>query len=76
VVPKRTYELGPFEVAFIPACIRSCCYGYAVPFDGEFSCENLDALAPRAYRCADIYGIRVSVAGTDLLSPGQREPDR
>ena len=70
VIPKRTYELGPFEVTFIPSLHSKLLLGYAVPFDGEFSCENLDVLAPRAYRCGDIYGIRVSVAGTTFYHQG------
>jgi len=70
VVPKRSYELGPFEVTFIPSVHSKLLLGYRVPFDGEFSCENLDALAPRAYRCGDIYGIRVSVAGTTFYHQG------
>ena len=68
VETKLTYELGPFEVTFFPSLHSKLLLGLAVPFDGEFSCEHLDALAPRAYRCGDIYGIRIEVAGTPSIT--------
>jgi L-ascorbate metabolism protein UlaG (beta-lactamase superfamily) len=70
VVPRQRYELGPFEVTFIPSLHSKLLLGYRVPFDGEFTCENLDALAPRAYRCGDIYGIKITVAETTLYHQG------
>ncbi len=70
VEAKLTYELGPFEVTFFPSLHSKLLLGLAVPFDGEFSCEHLDALAPRAYRCGDIYGIRIEVAGTTFYHQG------
>jgi L-ascorbate metabolism protein UlaG (beta-lactamase superfamily) len=70
VVPGREYELGPFEVAFFPSLHSKLLLGFAVPFDGEFSCEHLDGLAPRAYRCGDIYGIRIKVAGMTFYHQG------
>jgi L-ascorbate metabolism protein UlaG (beta-lactamase superfamily) len=70
VVPRREYELGPFEVTFFPSLHSKLLLGFAVPFDGEFSCEHLDGLAPRAYRCGDIYGIRIKVAGMTFYHQG------
>lgn len=70
VVPKRSYQLGPFEVSFVPSLHSKLLLGYKVPFDGEFSCESLDALSPPAYRCGDIYGIRIAVANTTLYHQG------
>jgi L-ascorbate metabolism protein UlaG (beta-lactamase superfamily) len=70
VVPRQSYELGPFEVTFYPSLHSKLILGYRVPFDGEFSCEHLDALAPSAYRCGDVYGIKISVAGTTLYHQG------
>ncbi len=35
----------------------------AVPFDGELTCDHLDALSPGAYRCGQIWGIHIEVAG-------------
>jgi L-ascorbate metabolism protein UlaG (beta-lactamase superfamily) len=70
VVPRREYEIGPFEVTFFPSLHSKLVLGFAVPFDGELSCEHLDGLAPRAYRCGDIYGIRIRVAGVTFYHQG------
>lgn len=70
VVPKQEYELGPFEVTFFPSLHSKLLLGFKVPFDGEFSCEHLDALSPGAYRCGDIYGIRIEVAGMTFYHQG------
>ena len=70
VTTGQRYELGPFEVTFFPSLHSKLLLGYAVPFDGEFSCEHLDALSPKEYRCGDIYGIKIEVAGTSLYHQG------
>jgi len=70
VEPYRTYELGPFEVRFTPSVHSKLLLGLAVPMDGQLSCEHLDALSPRAYRCGDVYGIRIDVAGISLYHQG------
>lgn len=66
----RTYELGPFEVRFTPSLHSKLLLGLAVPMDGQLSCEHLDALSPRAYRCGDVYGIRIDVAGMSFYHQG------
>ena len=76
VEPDRRYELGPFTVTFVPSLHSKLLLGFAVPFDGELTCEHLDALSPSAYKCGQVWGIHIEVAGYDLLSPGQRQPDR
>jgi L-ascorbate metabolism protein UlaG (beta-lactamase superfamily) len=70
VVPRQEYEIGPFEVTFFPSLHSKLVLGFKVPFDGEFSCEHLDGLAPRAYKCGDIYGIRIKVAGMTFYHQG------
>src|SRR5262245_23949417 len=70
VVPRQEYEIGPFEVTFFPSLHSKLVLGFKVPFDGEFSCEHLDGLAPRAYKCGDIYGIRIRVAGMTFYHQG------
>jgi L-ascorbate metabolism protein UlaG (beta-lactamase superfamily) len=70
VTTRRPHELGPFRVTFFPSLHSKLLLGYAVPFDGEFSCEHLDALAPKQYRCGDIYGIKIEVAGMTLYHQG------
>lgn len=46
VEPYRTYELGPFEVSFTPSAHSKLLLGLAVPYDGDLTCEHLDALSP------------------------------
>jgi L-ascorbate metabolism protein UlaG (beta-lactamase superfamily) len=70
VEPYRTYELGPFEVSFTPSAHSKLLLGLAVPYDGELTCEHLDALAPGAYRCGQVWGISIKVAGLCFYHQG------
>jgi L-ascorbate metabolism protein UlaG (beta-lactamase superfamily) len=70
VVPHRRYELGPFSVSFTPSLHSKLVLGLAVPMDGELCCEHLDALTPGAYRCGQVYGIRIEVAGMSFYHQG------
>jgi L-ascorbate metabolism protein UlaG (beta-lactamase superfamily) len=70
VAPYQRYELGPFTVSFTPSAHSKLLLGLAVPFDGELTCDHLDALSPGAYRCGDIYGIHIEVAGASFYHQG------
>jgi len=70
VEPNRRYELGPFTVRFVPSVHSKLLLGLAVPFDGELTCEHLDALSPSAYRCGQVWGIHVEVAGMTFYHQG------
>ncbi|HEY5977684.1 MAG TPA: MBL fold metallo-hydrolase [Solirubrobacterales bacterium] len=70
VEPYRTYELGPFEVGFTPSVHSKLLLGLAVPYDGALTCEHLDALSPNAYRCGQVWGISIAVAGIRLYHQG------
>jgi L-ascorbate metabolism protein UlaG (beta-lactamase superfamily) len=70
VEPHRRYELGPFTVSFTPSLHSKLVLGLAVPFDGELTCEHLDALSPAAYRCGQVYGIHIDVAGRSFYHQG------
>ena len=70
VEPYRTYELGPFEVSFTPSVHSKLLLGLAVPYDGDLTCEHLDALAPGAYRCGQVWGISIKVADTSFYHQG------
>ncbi len=70
VEPYRTYELGPFEVSFTPSVHSKLLLGLAVPYAGELSCEHLDALSPGAYRCGQVWGISIAVAGVRFYHQG------
>ncbi len=70
VEPYRTYELGPFEVSFTPSVHSKLLLGLAVPYDGDLTCEHLDALSPAAYRCGQVWGIAIEVAGITFYHQG------
>lgn len=70
VTPHAPIELGPFVVTFVPSLHSKLLLGYRVPSDGELTCEHLDALSPNAYRCGQVWGIHVEVAGTTLYHQG------
>jgi L-ascorbate metabolism protein UlaG (beta-lactamase superfamily) len=70
VQPYRTYELGPFEVSFTPSLHSKLLLGLAVPYDGDLTCEHLDGLSPSAYRCGQVWGISIAVAGVRFYHQG------
>jgi L-ascorbate metabolism protein UlaG (beta-lactamase superfamily) len=70
VEPYRTYELGPFEVGFTPSVHSKLLLGLAVPYDGDLTCEHLDGLSPAAYRCGQVWGISIEVAGIRFYHQG------
>jgi L-ascorbate metabolism protein UlaG (beta-lactamase superfamily) len=75
VVPHRPYELGPFVVRFVPSRHSKLLFGRKVPMAGELTCDHLDGLAPGAYRCGAVYGIRIDVAGVSLFHQGSANLD-
>ena len=70
VEPDHRYELGPFTVTFVRSLHSKLLMGFAVPYDGELTCEHLDGLTPSAYRCGQVWGIHIEVAGTTFYHQG------
>jgi L-ascorbate metabolism protein UlaG (beta-lactamase superfamily) len=70
VDPGKPYELGPFVVTFVPSRHSKLILGRKVPFDGPFTCDQLDSLSPGAYKCGQVWGIRIEVAGKRLYHQG------
>ncbi len=70
VEPYRAYELGPFTVSFTPSAHSKLLLGLAVLYDGDLTCEHLDSLSPSAYRCGQVWGITIEVAGTRFYHQG------
>jgi L-ascorbate metabolism protein UlaG (beta-lactamase superfamily) len=70
VTPHAPIELGPFTVTFVPSLHSRLALGLWTPADGELSCEHLDELTPRAYRCGQVWGIHIAVAGVTLYHQG------
>ena len=75
VEPYHTYELGPFEVSFVPSKHSKLAGGLWVPYGGELSCEHLDELTPQRYRCGQVWGIHVAVAGATFYHQGSCDLD-
>ena len=70
VEPHRDYEIGPFSVRFAPSRHSRLAAGLWTPSDGELTCEHTDELTPSAYRCGQVWGIHVAVAGTRFYHQG------
>jgi L-ascorbate metabolism protein UlaG (beta-lactamase superfamily) len=75
VRPHKPYELGPFVVRFVPSRHSKLLFGRKVPMDGELTCDHLHGLHPRAYRCGQVWGIRIDVAGVSLYHQGSADLD-
>lgn len=75
VQPRRSYELGPFVVRFVRSRHSKLLFGRKVPFDGELTCDHLHGLSPGSYRCGQVWGIRIDVAGTSFYHQGSADLD-
>ncbi len=69
----RPYELGPFRVSFVPSVHSKLALGLAVPSRGDITCEHVDGMACGAYRCGQVYGIHIEVAGLSLYHQGSAD---
>jgi len=75
VEPRHSYELGPFVVRFVRSRHSKLLFGRKVPFDGELTCDHLHGLSPGAYRCGQVWGIRIDVGGTSFYHQGSADLD-
>lgn len=73
VDPHRPYEIGPFEVTFVPSVHSKLFLGRSVPSGGEITCEHVGDLCPQAYGCGQVWGIHVAVAGISLYHQGSAD---
>jgi L-ascorbate metabolism protein UlaG (beta-lactamase superfamily) len=73
VEPHRVYEIGPFEVTFVPSVHSKLVLGLAVSQGGELTCEHLGDLCPQAYQCGQVWGIHIAVAGITLYHQGSAD---
>jgi L-ascorbate metabolism protein UlaG (beta-lactamase superfamily) len=73
VIPHQAYELGPFVVRFVPSRHSKLLFGRKVPMDGPLTCEHLHGLAPSAYKCGAVYGIRIDVGGVSFYHQGSAD---
>jgi L-ascorbate metabolism protein UlaG (beta-lactamase superfamily) len=73
VAPHRDYEVGPFRFHFVPSQHSKLQLGLAVPYAGELTCDHVDELTPQRYRCGQVWGICVEVAGTRIYHQGSAD---
>lgn len=73
VVPHATYEIGPFRFKFVPSVHSKLQLGLRIPYSGELTCEHVDELTPQAYRCGQVFGLLVEVAGLRFYHQGSAD---
>lgn len=73
VEPHQVYEIGPFEVTFVPSQHSKLFLGRSVPNGGELTCEHMGALSANAYECGQVWGIHIAVAGVTLYHQGSAD---
>lgn len=73
VEPHRDYEVGPFRFHFVPSVHSKLQLGLGVPYSGELTCEHLDELTPQAYKCGQVSGICIEVAGMRFYHQGSAD---
>lgn len=73
VEPYHTYSIGPFEIQFTPSLHAKLGLGLTVPMGGELTCEHVDGLTPQRYRCGQVWGIHVAVAGVTFYHQGSAD---
>jgi L-ascorbate metabolism protein UlaG (beta-lactamase superfamily) len=73
VEPHRDYEVGPFKFHFVPSQHSKLQLGLRIPFSGELTCDHVDELTPQAYRCGQVWGIHVEVAGMRFYHQGSAD---
>jgi L-ascorbate metabolism protein UlaG (beta-lactamase superfamily) len=73
VEPHREYEVGPFRFHFVPSIHSKLQLGLGIPYSGELTCDHLDHLTPQAYRCGQVWGIHIAVAGMTFYHQGSAD---
>ena len=73
VEPRRAYEVGPFRFHFVPSVHSKLQLGLAIPYSGELTCEHVDELVPQAYRCGQVWGVCIEVAGLRIYHQGSAD---
>jgi L-ascorbate metabolism protein UlaG (beta-lactamase superfamily) len=69
----RDYEVGPFKFHFVPSIHSKLQLGLGIPYSGELTCDHVDELTPQAYKCGQVWGIYIEVAGLRLYHQGSAD---
>jgi L-ascorbate metabolism protein UlaG (beta-lactamase superfamily) len=70
VEPGKVYSLGPFDVTFVRSLHSKLLLGLKVNGEGEITCDHLDRMHQGHYRCGQVFGIHISVAGRTFYHQG------
>jgi len=73
VEPHRDLEVGPFKFHFVPSIHSKLQLGLGIPYSGELTCDHVDELTPQAYKCGQVWGIHIEVAGTRFYHQGSAD---
>jgi L-ascorbate metabolism protein UlaG (beta-lactamase superfamily) len=73
VEPKQTYEVGPFKFHFVPSVHSKLQLGLGIPYSGELTCDHVDELIPQAYKCGQVWGLGIEVAGMRIYHQGSAD---
>lgn len=70
VTPHVDHHVGPFRFHFVPSLHSKLQLGLGIPYSGELTCDHVDHLTPQAYKCGQVWGILIEVAGIRLYHQG------
>lgn len=73
VTAHQDYEVGPFKFHFVPSIHSKLQLGLGIPYSGELTCDHVDELTPQAYKCGQVWGIHIEVAGTRFYHQGSAD---
>ena len=73
VEPHARYEVGPFTFHFVPSVHSKLQLGLRVNYGGELTCDHLDEMTPQAYRCGQVWGVCIEVAGMRFYHQGSAD---
>jgi L-ascorbate metabolism protein UlaG (beta-lactamase superfamily) len=73
VEAHKDYEVGPFRFHFVPSVHSKLQLGLGIPYSGELTCDHLDHLTPQAYRCGQVWGLHIEVAGMRFYHQGSAD---
>jgi L-ascorbate metabolism protein UlaG (beta-lactamase superfamily) len=57
----------------VPSVHSKLALGLAIPYAGELTCDHLDELTPQAFRCGQVWGICIEVAGMRFYHQGSAD---
>lgn len=70
VTPHVGHHVGPFRFHFVPSLHSKLQLGLGIPYSGELTCDHVDHLTPQAYKCGQVWGILIEVAGIRIYHQG------